>query len=116
MTFSTPRAMVSFIESRLSRRGNCGDAKNASRTDLVFHALNAGGQLRTRKFGLTPSSSISPAWPRRSMMSWPIEGAALEWTSPRSTVFDVTLRLLVALRELSLLNVVEPEVRFFIGD
>lgn len=30
----------------MSRRGNFGDAKNASRTDLVFHSLNeALGEL-----------------------------------------------------------------------
>src|SRR5438132_272364 len=31
--------MVSLIESGLSRRGNCGDAKNASRTDLVLRSF-----------------------------------------------------------------------------
>ena len=53
--------IVSLIDSGSSRRGNCGDAKNASRTDLVLHSLNAGGQLRARRFGLTPSSATSSA-------------------------------------------------------
>ena len=90
--------------------------------------------MRTRKFGLTPLSSISPSWPRRSRMSWPIEGAALEWTSPRSTsshvvvlaeehdvlvgapdgLLDVPLRLLEVLGELPLLAVVEPQVVFLV--
>lgn len=78
-----------LIDSGTISRGNCGDAKNASRTDFVLHSLNAGGQFRTRKLGLMPFSSTSPSRANRSMMSRAIDGAALEWTSPRSTVFHV---------------------------
>ena len=33
----------------MSSLGNWGDAKNASRTDLVFHSLNAGGQFEVKQ-------------------------------------------------------------------
>jgi hypothetical protein len=45
--------MVSLMASGY-KRGNRGEAKKASRTAFVLHSRKAGGQLRTRRFGLMP--------------------------------------------------------------
>src|SRR5579875_2778413 len=83
MPFSTPLLIVSLMESGLRSLGNCGEEKNASRADFVSHSLNAGGQLRTRKLGLTGFCSI---WADNLLRMKAVrESAALEVTNPRSS-------------------------------
>src|ERR1700730_8080335 len=60
-SFSTPRAIVSLTESGLSRRGNCGDAKNASRTDLVFQ--RCGGTSGLSLFAGSTGSALRAVRP-----------------------------------------------------
>ena len=85
MLLLTPLAMVSRIKSPLSSLGNSGEANTASLTALVLHSLCAPDQFRTRNFGLIPSE-MSPSCFRRFTMKPTRESAALECTSPRSTL------------------------------
>ncbi len=53
--------MVSLISSGKRRRGNWGDAKNASRTPFVLHSGTAGGQAIEPSVGnaLDESSAVT---------------------------------------------------------